>query len=163
MMVACAVRLVFAPADVAWKSCALRNVLCDPRWVPNQRGSHAAGALYPCRRVTRVRGRGERDARRSRPVSRGRAGPVADAMRSTPLHCAAGKRARRFDAATSCCVIRVVQRHARRISAPDMCRPHASVVAAGAAAYEPRAISRRAERRRTPAPLVRCSVTDLTK
>ena len=28
-------------------------------------------------------------------------------MRSTPLQCAAGKRARRFGAATSCCVIRV--------------------------------------------------------
>jgi hypothetical protein len=24
-----------APADVAWKSCALRNVFCDPRRVPN--------------------------------------------------------------------------------------------------------------------------------
>ena len=34
-----------APADIAWKSCALRNADCDPRWVPNQRGSHAAGAL----------------------------------------------------------------------------------------------------------------------
>jgi hypothetical protein len=40
-------------------------------------------------------------------TSSGRAGSVADAMRSTPPQCAAGKRARRFDAATSCCVIRV--------------------------------------------------------
>ena len=30
-----AVHLVLAPADVAWKSCALRTVFCDPRWVPN--------------------------------------------------------------------------------------------------------------------------------
>jgi hypothetical protein len=47
--------------------------------------------------------------------------------------------------------------------APDMCRPHASLLAAGAAEHEPRAISRRAERRRPPTPLVRGSVADVTK
>jgi hypothetical protein len=31
----CSAHLVLAPADVAWKSCALRIVFCDPRWVPN--------------------------------------------------------------------------------------------------------------------------------
>ena len=30
-----AAHLVLAPADVAWKSCDLRMVVCDPRWVPN--------------------------------------------------------------------------------------------------------------------------------
>jgi len=29
------VHLVLAPADVAWKSLALRNAFRDPRWVPN--------------------------------------------------------------------------------------------------------------------------------
>src|SRR3954462_4704623 len=59
------------------------------------------------------------------------------------------------------CDPRRSQRRARRISAPDICRPHASVVAAGTAAYEPRAISRCAEPRRTPSPLARCMVMDL--
>ncbi|SRR6266487_3698497 len=36
----------------------------------------------------------------------------------------------------------------RRISAPSICRPHASVVAAGAEEYELGALSRRVERRR---------------
>ena len=55
----------------------------------------------------------------------GRAGSAADAMRSTPQQCEAGKRARRFLAATSGPVIRVAQPYARRICAPGVCRPHA--------------------------------------
>src|SRR6476619_7459717 len=31
----CRAHLVLAPADVAWKSCALRIEFFDPRWVPN--------------------------------------------------------------------------------------------------------------------------------
>jgi hypothetical protein len=42
----------------------------------------------------------------------------------------------------------------RRIGAPKMCRPHASVLAATASEYEARAVSRHAERRRTANPLV---------
>jgi len=42
----------------------------------------------------------------------------------------------------------------RRISAPDTCRPHASVVAARAEGYELGALSRRVERRRPPRLLV---------
>ena len=45
----------------------------------------------------------------------GRARAVADAVRSTPTQCEAGKWARRFIAATSVHVIRVVERLARRI------------------------------------------------
>jgi len=37
--------------------------------------------------------------------------------------------------------------------APDICRPHASVLAATPKEYEARAVSRRAERRRPPNPL----------
>ena len=84
---------------------------------------------------------------------------AADAMRNTPPYGAAGKRARRFLAASSGRVIRVVPKaRARRIGAPDMCRPHASLLAAAAAAYEPRALSRRAERRRPATPLARCVI-----
>jgi len=75
-------------------------------------------------------------------------------LRSVPTQGEAGKRARRFLAASSVSVIRVVQRPVRRIGAPDMCRPHASVLAAASSAYEARAVSRHAERRRTPNPLV---------
>jgi hypothetical protein len=132
---------------------------------PTQRGPHAAGALYRSRvsRESEVAANETRAAVRRRSMSGsggpggGRAGLTADAMRSTPRQRAAGKRARRFRAATSDPVIRVAQPHARRISAPDMCRPHASVVAAAPSAYEPRAISRRAERRRLSTPLARRS------
>ena len=55
------------------------------------------------------------------PGGRGR----PDAMRSTPSQRAAGKRARRFLAATSVPAIRVAQPYARRICAPDRCHPHA--------------------------------------
>jgi len=65
-------------------------------------------------------------------------------MRSAPPQCEAGKRAPRFLAASSARVIRVAERHARRIGAPVRCRPHASVLAATSSGYEGRAISRRA-------------------
>jgi hypothetical protein len=51
------------------------------------------------------------------------------------------------------CDPRKVEYH-RRISAPNICRPHASVVGAGAEEYELGAVSRRAERRRPPRLLV---------
>ena len=82
------------------------------------------------------------------------------AVRSRKARAAIGTPARlprwgpRIIAATSGPVIRVAQRHARRIGAPSMCRPHASVVAAGARGYEPRAVSRCAARR-TARPLAR--------
>ena len=92
---------------------------------------------------------------RQRVVTRaGQAGSPAGAMRSVPTRREAGKRARRFAAASSACVIRVVQPHVRRISAPGMCRPHASLLAATAREFEARAISRHAERRLAANPLV---------
>ena len=97
----------------------------------------------------------------------GRAGSAADAMRSTPSQGAAGNRARRFLAATSAPVIRVAEPYARRIGAPGVCRPHASVVAAAANAYESGAVSRRAERRqpttRSPADSPRQRICQLRR
>jgi hypothetical protein len=74
-------------------------------------------------------------------------------MRSVPQQREAGKRARRFLVASSACVIRVAERHARRIGAPGMCRPHAPLLAAASKAFEARAISRHAERRQPSNPL----------
>ena len=151
-----AAHLVLAPADIAWKSCALRIVVCDPRWVPNPARPSRYGRALLLSRVTRVRGRGERDARRRRPGYRGRVGSAADAMRSTPPQCGAGKRARRFGAATSCCVIRVGRNGSPGASVRLTCvvhrRPQSPRKRQGT---EPRAISRRVERRRPPTPLVR--------
>jgi hypothetical protein len=62
----------------------------------------------------------------------GRGDSSAGAMRSVPLHRAAGNCAGRFIAATSDPVIRVPSEYHRRISARGTCRTHASVVAAGA-------------------------------
>jgi hypothetical protein len=70
------------------------------------------------------------------------------------MFCAAGKRARRFVAATSPIVIRAAE---RITSAPARlaCVAHTHpLVAAGAREHEPGAISRRAERRRPPTSLV---------
>ena len=96
---------------------------------------------FTASQATRVRGRCERDARRGRGVTRlhtavcvgGRVRSGADAMRSTSLRCAAGKRARRFVAATSAIVIRVAEPHARRTCAPGTCRTHASLSRRGSA------------------------------
>jgi hypothetical protein len=63
----CRTHLVLAPADVAWKSRALRIVFCDPRWVPQPNAAVTLRARFTASRVTRVRGRGERDARGRRP------------------------------------------------------------------------------------------------
>jgi hypothetical protein len=89
----------------------------------------------------------------SQPTGDGRAGSAADAMRSTPTRCAAGKRARRFLTATSVTVIRVAQPNARRTCAHVICRTHASLSRRGGEGYEPGAVSRRVERRRLPSPL----------
>src|SRR5262245_28126180 len=43
------VHLILAPADVAWKSCALRIVFCDPRWVPQPNAVVTLGAPGICR------------------------------------------------------------------------------------------------------------------
>ena len=142
---------------------ALRIAGRGPRWVPNParqsrfrralllrvsrdsevaaNDTHAADGVMP-HRDARIR-HGETRAM----TSAVRVGSSAGAMRSMPTRREAGKRARRFLAASPVPVIRVVQRHARRISAPGICRPHASVLAATASENEPRALSRHAERR----------------
>lgn len=149
--------LVLAPADVAWKSCALRTVFCDPRWagsptrtparwgasVPNPARSSRGGRALELSRVTRVRGRGDRATRRHWPEQRASGvGGRRDAKH------AAAARSRKARAAIprgefGPCDPRRSQQPARRISAPGMCRPHASLLAARAAGYEPRALSRR--------------------
>ncbi len=43
------VHLGLAPADVAWKSRALRMVFCDPRWVPNPTRQSRYGRALPLR------------------------------------------------------------------------------------------------------------------
>jgi hypothetical protein len=148
-----------------------------PTLGPNPARPSRCGRAVLLWRVTRVRGRGERDAATQAALNSGRAGSAADAMRSTPPQRAAGKRARRLAPQRGCraggprrgrgdfgpCDPRSSQRPDRRIGAPDMCRPHAPVVAAGATEYEPRAISRRVERRRRPTPLGRCSFPDVTR
>ena len=57
----------------------------------------------------------------------------------------AGKWALRFLAPSSVSVIRVASRDHRRICAPGICRPTASVLGAAAAGHEQRALSRPAE------------------
>jgi hypothetical protein len=86
----CRTHLVLAPADVAWKSRALRIVFCDPRWVPQPNAAVTLRARFTASRVTRVRGRGERDARGRRPrVSDGRsasaAGPGGRVVKPSPV------------------------------------------------------------------------------
>src|SRR5690242_16704008 len=76
-------------------------------------------------------------------------------MRSAPTHRAAGKRARRFLAASLVSVIRTFHADVRRISAPDIWCPRAPILAAGATGYEPRAFSRSAERWRLATPSAR--------
>ena len=172
---------------------ALRILFCDPRWVPQPNAAVTLRARFTASGVTRVRGRGERDARGRRPrlsvgPRRRRQDPVASCkaissplVRSVPgVHCrarrlggrrvaerAAARRSRKARPAIGTparlprwgprlwrgdfppCDPRRVEYH-RRISAPGTCRPHASVVAAGAEEYELGAVSRRAERRRPP-------------
>ena len=142
---------------------ALRIAVCDPRWVPNPARPSRCGRALPLSRVTRVRGRGERDAR---PPTAGN-GTSGVGGRRDAEH-AAAVRSRKARAAIRRgdfmpCDPRRSQRLARRIGAPDMCRPPASLVAARAPGYEPRAISRRAERRRPSTVLVRCSSAGPTK
>jgi hypothetical protein len=142
--------LVRAPADVAWKSCALRIVFCDPRWVPNPTRRSRSGRAVPLSRVTRVRGRCERGARcRWRDCCRvGRPGGRRDAERAvTPRSRKARPAIRRGEFRH--CDPRRSDDH-RRICAPGMCRPNASVLAAAATGHERDALSRRAERRQPP-------------
>jgi len=131
------------------------HCLLRPAQVRDLRGGHAAGALYRFARHASPRSLRTRRTPLTEPClcSRQdggarnparRAGSGAGAMRSVPLHREAGKRARRFLAASSACVIRVVQRLARRIGAPGICRPHASVLAATSIEFKARAVSRHA-------------------
>src|SRR5262245_36862394 len=63
-------------------------------------------------RDTRLKGRVDATPLPRLGVFAGRVGSAAGAMRSMPWQCEAGKRARRFLAASSACVIRVAERHA---------------------------------------------------
>ena len=159
----CAAHLVLAPADVAWKSgCPPQRRPATRAGSPTHRGHHAAGALYPVNCHASPR---SRRTRRATPTAGKRASGVGG--RRDAEHAAAA-RSRKARAAIRRgdfmpCDPRRSQRLARRIGAPDMCRPPTSLVAARAPGYEPRAISRRAERRRPPTPLVRCSSAGPTK
>lgn len=88
----------------------------------------------------------EGTVRRRGMLSAGGSGLPGRVPRSEPTRRGAGKRAQRFLAASSCPVIRVAIIDHRRFGAPGVRRPTAPVLAADAAAYELRAISRLAER-----------------
>jgi hypothetical protein len=176
--------LVLAPADVAWKSAPSALSSATRVGSRNPTRQSRCGRALPLRvsresdvAANETRAAGGRGCpmgarRRRQDPGAGCQALSSPLVRSVPgVHCRARRLGGRRVAERAAvlrsrkarpaiprgdfppCDPRRVEYH-RRISAPSTCRPHASVVAAGAEEYELGAVSRRVERRRLPRLLV---------